>query len=164
MSAPSCEQLIIPGLEPLCPSAAACAAQEVALDRSKVEAMEALYQSSGRSNPEHPRHGTFTGLWEDACLTAGRALMNYALQHPEQLRITLRSAQPLAQVDSRSDGLPLREAIAIRERAHAAAAESIRLQRGADGLRAQYFRGLAALHDGPGTSPFEALATQVASA
>jgi hypothetical protein len=159
MSAALYEQPVIPGLEPFCPSAPASVNQGLALDKARAEAMEALYQSSGRSNPEHPRHGTFTGLWEDICLTAGRALMNHALQHPEQLRITARPAQPPMQVDPRPDGLSLEEALAIREQAHAAAAESIRLQRGADLLRAQYFRGLAALHDGPGLSPFEELGT-----
>ena len=154
------EQPFIPGLEPFCPPAPTSVNQGLALDRSRAEAMEALYQSSGRSNREHPQHGTLTGLWEDICLTAGRALMNHALQHPEQLRITARPAQPPTQVDLRPGGLSLEEARDIREQAHAAAAESIRLQRAADGLRAQYFRGLAALHNGPGVSPFEELGTQ----
>ena len=27
-----------------------------------------MYNCSGRSNPDHPMHGLFTGLWEDFCL------------------------------------------------------------------------------------------------
>lgn len=150
----SCEQPVIPGLEPFCPPDPPSVNQGLALDRARAKTLEALYQSSGRNDPAHPMHGTFTGLWEDLCLTAGRALMNHALQHPEQLQITAGPAQPPVQVDPAPSGPSLEEARAIREQAHAAAAESIRLQREADGLRAQYFRGLAVLHDGPGVSLF----------
>ena len=27
-----------------------------------------MYKCAGRDNPEHPKHGLFTGLWEDFCL------------------------------------------------------------------------------------------------
>ena len=27
-----------------------------------------MYKCAGRNNPEHPKHGLFTGLWEDFCL------------------------------------------------------------------------------------------------
>jgi len=159
MPTASYEQPVIPGLEPFAPAALTCVNQGLALDRARAMVMELLYQSSGRSDPAHPKHGTLTGLWEDTCLTAGRALMNHALQHPEQLQVSVRPAQPLVQVDSQSGKLSLEEARAIREGAHAAAAESIRLRRAADGLRTEYFRGLAALHDGPEASPFEELGT-----
>jgi hypothetical protein len=159
MPTASYEQPVIPGLEPFCLTDPISVNQGLALDGARAETLEALYQSSGRSDPAHPLHGTLTGLWEDLCLTAGRALMNHALQHPEQLQVTARPAQPPVQVDPAPGGLSLGEARAIREQAHAAAAESIRLQQGADLLRAQYFRGLAALHDGPGASSFEELGT-----
>ncbi len=36
--------------------------------------MQHLYRCSGRSNPEHPYHGLYTGLWHEFCLgEAGKA-------------------------------------------------------------------------------------------
>jgi len=33
-----------------------------------------MYNCAGRQNPDHPKHGLFTGLWEDFCLNeAGKA-------------------------------------------------------------------------------------------
>ena len=33
-----------------------------------------MYTCAGRQNPDHPKHGLFTGLWEDFCLNeAGKA-------------------------------------------------------------------------------------------
>lgn len=35
------------------------------LDQQRADMMESLYQRSGRANPEHPFHHSFTGLWDE---------------------------------------------------------------------------------------------------
>lgn len=35
------------------------------LDQQRADMMESLYQRSGRANPEHPLHHSFTGLWDE---------------------------------------------------------------------------------------------------
>jgi len=36
---------------------------EVIVDQSRVDLLERLYEWDGRSNPEHPYHHTYTGLY-----------------------------------------------------------------------------------------------------
>ena len=156
-AAPEYQQPAIPGLEPHCRHVP----KDLLLAGARARVIEELYQSSGRTDRSHPLHGKFTGLWEELCLQAGRALMEHALLNPQDVHVTARYGQ---QVSTAADGsspegrMPLAEAIAIRGDAHAAAAESIRLQREADRYRQIYFTGLALLHEGPGESPFGLLA------
>lgn len=36
---------------------------EVIVDQNRVDLLERLYEWDGRSNPEHPYHHTYTGLY-----------------------------------------------------------------------------------------------------
>ena len=36
---------------------------QVIVDNARVELLETLYEWDGRSNPEHPYHHTYTGLY-----------------------------------------------------------------------------------------------------
>ena len=36
---------------------------QVIVDHARVELLETLYEWDGRSNPEHPYHHTYTGLY-----------------------------------------------------------------------------------------------------
>ena len=36
---------------------------EVLVDQARVDLLEKLYEWDGRSNPEHPHHHTYTGLY-----------------------------------------------------------------------------------------------------
>lgn len=36
---------------------------EVIVDQNRVDLLEKLYEWDGRSNPEHPYHHTYTGLY-----------------------------------------------------------------------------------------------------
>ena len=36
---------------------------EVIVDQNRVDLMEKLYEWDGRSDPEHPHHHTYTGLY-----------------------------------------------------------------------------------------------------
>lgn len=154
------EQPVIPGLEAFAPPSDAGGAQRaLVIAQGRARLSEELYQASGRSDRAHPMHGIFTGLWDEVCLKAGRVLLEHALLHPEDVQITGRvtAAPPEATEPTQPQCLPLEQAIAIREQAHADAAESIRLQREADQLRASYFRGLAALGSGSESGLFAAL-------
>lgn len=44
----------------------------VQVDRNRAAFMEALYQSSDRTERSHPLHGRLTGLYEEFCLLIGR--------------------------------------------------------------------------------------------
>lgn len=37
-------------------------------EQKKADFMEHMYECSGRSDPEHPMHGLYTGLWINFCL------------------------------------------------------------------------------------------------
>jgi hypothetical protein len=37
---------------------------EVIVDQARTDLLEKLYQWDGRSNPEHPFHHTYTGLYQ----------------------------------------------------------------------------------------------------
>ena len=37
---------------------------KVIVDQARVDLLEKLYEWDGRSNPEHPLHHTYTGLYE----------------------------------------------------------------------------------------------------
>lgn len=37
---------------------------QVIVDQARVDLLEKLYEWDGRSNPEHPLHHTYTGLYE----------------------------------------------------------------------------------------------------
>jgi hypothetical protein len=159
MTAESYEQQPLPGLEHLCPPVLADTQRQLALSKARVEMTEAMYQASGRSDPTHPMNGKYTGLWVELCLTTGRALLEHALLYPEDVQVTARSAPQSHDVDLGSVGPSLEGMFAIRKQALADGAESIRLQRESDRLRAAYFHGLAALDDSPGDSPFAVLGT-----
>lgn len=159
------EQPVIPGLEAFAPPPGMGRTQQaLAIAQGRARLSEELYQASGRSDRAHPMHGIFTGLWEEICLKAGRVLLEHALLHPDEVQITGRIGAAPSDPPERAEWLPLEQAIAIREQAHADAAESIRLQREADRLRASYFRGLAALEPGPEGGLFAALGERAACA
>lgn len=63
--------------------------QAQALGEARARLLEDLYQASGRNEKSHAQHGTYTGLWEDLCLQAGRELMEYAMLNPGQAQITV---------------------------------------------------------------------------
>lgn len=37
---------------------------QVIVDHARMDLLEKLYEWDGRSNPEHPNHHTYTGLYE----------------------------------------------------------------------------------------------------
>lgn len=101
--------------------------QACALAEARVQLLEDLYQASGRGETSHPRHGTYTGLWEELCLRAGQELMGYALLNPAEAQITLNPAPPPPPTASgRVDLEQIRE---VRQQAFLDAAISIGLVR-----------------------------------
>jgi hypothetical protein len=40
-------------------------AEDVEASNNRVLALNWLYRLSGREQPNHPEHGTYTGLWQD---------------------------------------------------------------------------------------------------
>lgn len=41
---------------------------DVAAEQRKADFAEHMYACSGRQDPGHPLHGTYTGLWQDFCI------------------------------------------------------------------------------------------------
>ncbi len=37
---------------------------QILVDQARVDLLEKLYEWDGRSNPEHPQHHTYTGLYQ----------------------------------------------------------------------------------------------------
>lgn len=74
MAEATCEQLFIPGLEP------ARVSTDVRLADRRQEVIEGLYWASGRSDPAHPLHDRYTGLWQQACLDVGRSALEALME------------------------------------------------------------------------------------
>lgn len=73
------EQLEIPGLEDwTAVSEADKARQRLRIDEGRARLMEAIYQSSDRTDPSHPLHARYTGLFDEACLKVGRRVLELA--------------------------------------------------------------------------------------
>ncbi len=52
------------------------ASRRVQEDLNRANFMEFLYQQDQRSNPDHPRHHTYTGLFQDYALALGMAALD----------------------------------------------------------------------------------------
>ena len=47
----------------------------VKLEQQKADFLEHMYNCSGRQNPSHPKHGLYTGLWQDFCIREAGPIM-----------------------------------------------------------------------------------------
>jgi len=46
-------------------------------ENKRIVFLEHMYRCDGREDPSHPKHGTYTGLWQNFCLNeAGEAMRN----------------------------------------------------------------------------------------
>jgi hypothetical protein len=75
--------------EQLPPAAHPCTPEGLLVDQNRVRFLEALYEVDGRSDPEHPHCGTYTGLAEAFCLRLGRELVNAALESEDSALVLL---------------------------------------------------------------------------
>ena len=63
--------------------------REELIEQDKRSAfMGHLYRAFGRNNPNHPKHGFYTGLWEEFCLTqAGHVVRELFFERLEAVRL-----------------------------------------------------------------------------
>jgi len=53
-------------------------------ENKRIVFLDHMYRCDGREDPSHPKHGTYTGLWQSFCLNeAGEAMRNLWFERME---------------------------------------------------------------------------------
>jgi hypothetical protein len=63
-------------------------------ENKRIVFLEHMYRCDGREEPSHPKHGTYTGLWQNFCLNeAGEAMRDQWFERMEAADEFIRNQQ-----------------------------------------------------------------------
>lgn len=65
-------------------------------ENKRIVFMEHMYRCDGREDPSHPKHGTYTSLWQNFCLNeAGEAMRDLWFERMEAADEFIRKQQEI---------------------------------------------------------------------